>query len=99
MKTNYELYLRSWSHINPNAKEDSDYETVDFEPCVNCRDAVKRAKEISKKIPYKDRHGTEIVQVQIAAYYEGDEAEEEYGTSHYLLWKETYENGKGLGRY
>ena len=95
-KTEYELYLRTWSHLNPNAEADRDYETVDFDPCVNYRDAVKRAKEISKKIPYKDRHGTEIVQVQIAAYISGEE--EKYGTSYYLLWKETYENGKRLGR-
>lgn len=99
MKTEYELYLQTWSHLNPNAKADLDYETIDFEPCVNYRDAVKRAKEISKKIPFRDSHGCEIVRVQIAAYYEGDEAEEEYGTSYYLLWHETYENGKGLGRY
>ena len=99
MKTNYELYLRTWSHLNPNAKEDKDYETVDFEPCINYRDAVKRAKEISKRLPLKDSHGREIVQVQIAAYYSGEEAEEEYGTTYYLLWKETYKNGKGLGRY
>ena len=31
-KIEYELYLRTWSHLNPNAKEDKDYETVDFEP-------------------------------------------------------------------
>ena len=99
MKTQYELYLRTWSHLNPNAKQDKDYETINFEPCINYRDAVKQAKEISKRIPYKDRHGDEIVQVQIAAYYDGEEAEQEYGTTYYLLWKETYENGKGLGRY
>lgn len=99
MKTNYELYLRTWSNMNPNAKKDLDYETVDFEPCTDYRDAVKQAKRISKNIPYKDSHGQEIVQVQIAAYYDGEEAEEEYGTTYYLLWKETYENGKGLGRY
>lgn len=98
MKTQYELYLRTWSHLNPNAKRDLDFETIDFEPCVNYHDAVKRAKEISKKIPYKGLHGNEIVQVQIAAYYDGEEAEMEYGTTYYLLWKETYENGKGLGR-
>ena len=99
MKTEYELYLRTWSHLNPNAKADLDYETIDFESCVNYRDAVKRAKEISKNIPFKDAHGYEIVQVQIAAYYGGEEAEEKYGTSYCLLWKETYEKGKGLGRY
>lgn len=98
MKTQYELYLRTWSHLNPNAKRDLDFETIDFEPCLNYRDAVKQAKKISKQIPYKDLYGNEIVQVQIAAYYEGEEAEEEYGTTYYLLWKETYENGKGLGR-
>ncbi len=98
-KIEYELYLRTYSHLNPNAKEDLDFETIDFEPCLNYRDAVKQAKEISKKIPFKDRHGDEIVQVQIAAYYGGDDAEEKYGTSYYLLWKETYENGKGCGRY
>lgn len=96
-KIQYELYLRTWSHLNPNAKEDEDYETVDFEPCVNYRDAVKQAKAISKKIPYTDLHGQEIVQVQIAAYI--DDEEEKYGTTYYLVWKETYENGKGLGRY
>ena len=96
-KIEYELYLRTWSHLNPNAKEDRDFETIDFEPCINYRDAVKQAKEISKKVPFKGLHGNEIVQVQIAAYIDGEE--EKYGTSYYLLWKETYENGKGLGRY
>lgn len=90
MKTKYELYLRTWSHLNPNAKEDRDYETVNFVSCQNYRDAVRRAKELSKKVPYKDAHGDEIVQVQIAAYYDGEEAEEKYGTTYYLLWKETY---------
>lgn len=93
----YELYLRTWSHLNPNAKEDQDFETIDFEPCINYRDAVKRAKEISKKIPFTDHFGYEIVQVQVAAYIRGEE--EKYGTDYYLLWKETYEGGKGLGRY
>lgn len=95
-KVEYELYLRTWSHLNPRAREDQDYETIDFEPCIDYRDAVKRAKEISKKIPFKDAHGDEIVQVQIAAYIDD---EEEYGTTYYLVWKETYENGKGCGRY
>lgn len=92
----YELYLRTWSHLNPKAKEQLDYETIDFEPCVDYRDAVKRAKEISKKIPFKDAHGIEIAQVQVAAFVDD---EERYGTTYYLLWKETYENGKGCGRY
>ena len=95
-KIEYELYLRSWSHLNPNAKQDMDFETIDFEPCINYHDAVKQAKEISKKIPFKNAHGEEIVQVQIAAFIDD---EEKYGTSYYLLWKETYENGKGCGRY
>lgn len=95
-KTEYELYLRTWSHINPNAKEDQDYETIEFEPCINYRDAVKRAKDISKKIPFKDSHGIEIVQVQVAAFVDDEET---YGTTYQLLWKETYENGTGLGRY
>ena len=99
MKTNYELYLRTWSHLNPNAKRDLDYETIDFEPCLNYRDAVRQAKEISKSIPFKNRHGEEIVQVQIAAYYDGEEAEYEYGPTYYLLWKETYENGRKVCRY
>lgn len=99
MKTNYELYLRTWSHLNPNAESDLDYETIDFEPCLDYRDAVKQARELSKKVPFKNAHGQEILQVQIAAYYDGDEAEERFGTTYYLLWKETYENGRGLGRY
>lgn len=99
MKTQYELYLRTWSHLNPNAERDEDYETINFEPCIDYHDAVKQAKALSKKLPYKDAHGYEIVQVQIAAYYEGEEAEMEYGTTYYLLWKETYINGKGQGRY
>lgn len=90
-KVEYELYLRTWSHLNPNAKEDQDYETIDFEPCINYRDAVRQAKELSKKIPFKNHFGQEILQVQIAAYIDD---EEKYGTSYYLLWKETYENGK-----
>lgn len=92
----YELYLRTYSHLNPKAREEWDLETIDFEPCVNYRDAVKRAKQISLRIPFEDGHGNEIVQVQIAAYI-GDE-EERYGTSYYLIWRETYENGKGKGR-
>lgn len=99
MRTHYELYLRTWSHLNPNAKEDGDYETVDYEPCSNFREAQKLAKQLSKQLPIRNQHGQEIVQVQIAAYCEGEEAEREYGTTYYLLWKETYENGKGLGRY
>lgn len=95
-KIEYELYLRTWSHLNPNAKRDQDFETIDFEPCINYREAVKRAKELSKKIPFKGLQGNEIVQVQIAAYIDD---EEKYGTSYYLVWTETYENGKGLGRY
>lgn len=94
-KIEYELYLRTWSHMNPNAKEDQDFETIDFEPCINYRDAVKQAKRISTKIPFKDAHGIEIAQVQIAAYIDD---EERYGTSYYLLWKETYENGKKAWR-
>lgn len=99
MKVEYELYLQTWSHLNPNAKADQDYETIDFEPCINYRDAVRQAKETSKRIPFKNLHGIEIQRVQIAAYYSGEEAEEEYGTSYYLIWKETYKNGKGCGRY
>lgn len=99
MKTNYELYLRTWSHLNPNAERDKDYETIDFEPCINYMDAVKRAKQISMKIPFKNLHGEDIVQVQIAAYHGGEEAEIEFGTSYHLIWKETYVKGKGLGRY
>ena len=95
-KTEYELYLRTWSHLNPDAKKDQDFETIDFEPCIDYRDAVKRAKEISKRIPFNDAHGIEIVQVQVAAFLDDEET---YGTTYYLLWKETYENGKGLGRY
>lgn len=94
-KVEYELYLRTWSHLNQNAKEDQDFETIYFEPCLNYRDAVKQAREISKKIPFTDSHGDEIVQVQIAAYVDD---EERYGTSYYLLWKETYENGKKAWR-
>lgn len=98
MKTNYELYLRAYDTHNPNAVRDQDFETVDFDPCVDYRDAVKRAKELSKNVPFKDCHGRCIQQVQIAAYYDGEEAEEEFGTSYYLIWRETYENGKGTGR-
>lgn len=99
MKIEYELYLRGWSHLNPNAERDKDYETVDFIPCDDYRDAVKQAKTLSKKVPFKHYHGTEIQQVQVAAYYGGEEADERYGTTYYLLWKETYLNGKGQGRY
>ena len=95
-KIEYELYLRTYSHLNPNAKADEDYETVDFEPCLNYRDAVAQAKALSKKIPFTDSHGDEIVQVQVAPYVDD---EERYGTSYYLLWKETYKNGRGCGRY
>lgn len=95
-KIEYELYLRTWSHLNPNAKEDLDYETIDFVLCANYRDAVRQAKDISKRIPYTDRRGDEIVQVQLAAFIPDEE--ERYGTSYWLLWKETYEKGRGCGR-
>lgn|GEM_PF-6900151 len=94
MKTKYELYLQTWSRSNPNARLDKDYETIDFVPCSDYRDAVKQAKELSKKMPFKDSQGTEMVRVQIAAYNGGEEAEEEYGTSYYLIWRETYDKGK-----
>ena len=99
MKIEYEIYFQTWSHLNPNAKEDLDYETIDFEPCSNYREAVKQAKKYSKAIPFKDAHGCEIVQVQIAAYYGGEEAEAKFETSYYLIWKETYKNGKIHNRY
>ena len=99
MKTEYELYLQTWNHLNPNAKEDYDFETIDFEPCLNYSDAAKQAKEISKRVPFKDAHGNEIVRVQVAAYYSGEEAEEKYGTSYHLIWKQTFKNGKGCIRY
>lgn len=99
MKTNYELYLRDYDRHNPNCERDEDYETIDFEPCNDYRDAVKRAKALSQKVPFTNSQGQTIRQVQIAAYYDGEEAEMEYGTTYYLLWKETYINGKGQGRY
>ena len=99
MKTQYELSLQTWSHLNPDAEAERDYETIEFLPCDNYRDAVKQAKEISKKIPYIDRRGDKIVRVQVAAFYCGEEAEHEYETSYFLLWKETYRSGKRLPRY
>lgn len=99
LKTQYELYLRTWNRHNPNAEQDKDYETIEFLPCENYKDAITQAKQLSKRLPIIRPHAGDIVQVQIAAYYSGDEAEEEYGTTYYLLWKETYENGKGCGRY
>lgn len=99
MKTNYELYLRTLATNNPNAKKDQDYETVDYEECDNYRDAVRKAKELSRKVPFKNIYGQEIQQIQIASYYDGEQAEKEYGTSYYLRWKETYENGRCTGRY
>ena len=98
MKVQYELYLRAWASNNPNAKADLDFETVDYEPCVNYRDAVKQAKSLSAKVPFKTCHGLEIQRVEIAAYYDGDEAEDRFGTQYYLLWKESYENGKKVYR-
>ena len=54
MKLEYELYLRTWSHLNPNAKADNDLETIDFVPCTDYREAVKMAKQLSKKLPLKN---------------------------------------------
>lgn len=95
-KIEYELYLRDYDRRNPNCVEDEDFETIECESCANYREAVKMAKQYSKKIPFKDVYGRTIRQVQIAAYVDD---EEEYGTTYYLLWKETYVNGKGTGRY
>lgn len=91
-KTQYELYLRA--RVAESVEDD--FETIDFEPCGNYRDAVKLAKSFSKRVPFKNYHGQEIAQVQIAAYIDD---EEKYGTHYQLLWKETYENGVGCGRY
>ena len=95
----YELYLRTWSHLNPNAKAEWDYETIDFVRCENYREAIKRAKKISKRIPYVNSSGQEIVQVQVCAYFAGCFAKKRYGTTYHLVWKEIYENGKNKGRY
>ena len=95
----YELYLQMWSHLNPNAEQDKDYETFEFVPCDDYRDAVKQAKKLSKEVPFEGSHGTIVQRVQLAAYYDGDFAEEEFGTTYALAWRETYQNGKGCGRH
>lgn len=98
MKVKYEIYLRTWASNNPNAKQDCDFETIDYEPCNNYSEALKNAKRLSKKAPFINSQGQEIADVQIAAFYEGEECEERYGTTYQLLWKEDFDNGVSIGR-
>jgi hypothetical protein len=89
----YEIYLRGKTEHTTD--DPHDFETVDYDPCINYRDAVKKAKQYSQSVPFKNHFGQLIEQIQIAKYIND---EENFGTTYYLIWKETYENGKCVDR-
>ena len=93
MKKNYDLMLKTWSHMNPNAKADNDVETIDVIGCDNYWDAVREAKKWSKNIGKKVWRNSddELAEVSISCYLRHDYCEE--------LWEEFYEDGKKLNRF
>ena len=71
-----------------------DFETIDWEDdYYTAAEARKRAKELSKKCPFKDYHGREIVAIQITCH-----SDEEEISSYYLHWSELFVNGRMVKR-
>lgn len=87
-KIRYEIYLQAPAHWNPQ-----DFETIEWDDCRNYRDAVRKAKAYSAKLPFKDeKTGRMFVRVAVAAYNQTE------NTTYNLVWMEEYRGGKGLGR-
>lgn len=89
----YEIGLMGKSEMTTDAPHD--YVTLDWEDDFEtAAEARKRAKELSKKCPFKTfGHGLEILAVQITCH-----SDEEDVSSYYLHWSELYENGKMVWR-
>lgn len=72
-----------------------DFETVEWEDDFDrVEDARKRAKELSKKCPFKyynDRD--DIVAIQVTCHMEVEDV-----TSYWICWTETYIGGKMVSR-
>lgn len=94
-KPNYEVALKTYSSMNPNAKNDYDFETVAYGIDGTYRECVKNAKEWSKKIGKKCLNSnTDILtEVAIVCYLNHDEC------SYEPVWEEIYISGKKQGRY
>lgn len=94
-KPHYEVALKTFSGLNPNAREDEDYETVDYGVDGSYRECVKDAKEWSKKIGQKVlcKGKNELAEVSIVCYLNYEEC------SYDRILDEVYVNGKKEGRY
>jgi len=74
--------------------EEYDFETVEWEcDYERVEDARKRARELSKKCPFKYNNRGDIVAIQITCH-----AEIEGVTTYWIYWTETYINGKMIRR-
>ena len=65
-------------------EEDEDFTSV--------KEARKRAKELSKKCPFKDYHGRQIDAIDITCHSENEMS------SYWQHWRETYVGGKMVFR-
>lgn len=99
VKPQYEVALKrvaSWREDQEQALEDWDMETYGHLPADNYRDAVRRAKDISKKIGtlVESDYGKSILrEVDIICYFEDDTS------SYNQVWEEEYKDGKKVGRF
>ena len=74
------------------SEAENDFETVEWEDDLErVADARKKAKEISRKCPFKDWHGREIVAADVTCH---SDEEEEMGSNYWVHWREVYVNGK-----
>ena len=64
----------------------------DDEDFTSVREARKRAKELSKKCPFKDYHGIQIDAIDITCHCENEMS------SYWQFWRETYVGGKLVWR-
>lgn len=79
--------------VQASSAED-DFETVEWEgDYERVEDARERARELSKKCPFKYYRRGDIVAIQITCH-----AEIEGVTEYWIYWTETYKNGKMIRR-
>ena len=72
-----------------------DFKTVEWEDDFDrVADARKRAKELSKKCPFKYHNDRDdIVAIQVTCHLEVEDV-----TSYWICWSETYIGGKMVSR-
>ena len=87
-KVYYEIKLESPAFCNGLALE-----TVEYLPADTYKQGADKARELSRKLPYKhEKTGRRIVVISLVGYIKTND------TSYNLLWFEEYENGKCCGR-